>query len=107
MTGIKKSAIIAFLELCKAVEAGDQVFLLRSSDIHASGLMQEYDDLIHTDEDEEDTAWKQYVSNLTAKFATVTDAAPLEAYLPEKAGIQHWANVLAQVTLKVLHPTSA
>jgi len=43
---IKKSVVVAFLELLKAVDNGEEVFLLRSSDAASHILVKDYIDII-------------------------------------------------------------
>jgi antitoxin (DNA-binding transcriptional repressor) of toxin-antitoxin stability system len=105
MSSVKKSAVVAFLELLKSVEAGDEVLILRSSDQCANAVVQEYNDELHNSNDE-DSPWQTFVDRLAEKFANVPDTAGSEPWIPEKEATVHLATMLVQIKNKVLHPTA-
>jgi len=103
MSSVKKSAVVAFLELLKGVESGDDVLILRSSYQYANAAVQEYNDVIH-DSDDEDSPWLAFMDRLAEKFATAPELAGSEPRIPERETIVHLATMLVQIKNKVLHP---
>ena len=94
---------MAFLELLKSIEEGDEVLILRSSDQCANTAVQEYNDILQ-DNDGEDSPWLTFVDRLAEKFATAPELAGSEPRIPERETIVHLATMLVQIKNKVLHP---
>jgi len=104
MSSVKKSAVVAFLELLKSVESGDEVLILRSSDQCANAVVQEYNDELHSGNDE-DSPWLTFVDRLAEKFANTPEGDGTEPWIPAKETTVHLATMLVQIKNKVLHPT--
>jgi hypothetical protein len=105
MSSVKKSAVVAFLELLKSIEAGDEVLLLRSSDQCANVVVQDYSDCLR-DDDPPVSPYMDFVDRLAEKFATAPELAGTEPWIPEKETTLHLATMLVQIKNKVLHPTA-
>jgi hypothetical protein len=102
MSSVKKSAVVAFLELLKSIEDGNEVLLLRSSDQCANAVVQEYNDELHNS-DAEDSPWLAFVDRLAEKFANAPEPDGSEPWIPEKETTVHLATMLVQIKNKVLH----
>jgi hypothetical protein len=68
MAKVKKSAVIAFVELLNSVANNEEVLLLRSSDRNANDALQTYNDTLNGDE-EVDPKYVGFVDRLAEKFA--------------------------------------
>ena len=105
---VKKSAIIAFLELLKSMEDGDDVLLLRSSDLSAKKALQDYSDYIN-DEGIPPHAytdrWILFVEKLAEKFHTDPESAYLSPDIPEQNTMQYLCNVLNCARKRILSPS--
>jgi len=105
MSSVKKSAVVAFLELLKSVEAGDDVLILRSSDQCANAAVQEYNDCVHND-DTSNSPYMDFIDRLAEKFANTPEGDGTEPWIPAKETTVHLATMLVQIKNKVLHPTA-
>ena len=108
---VKKSAVIAFLELLRSVEAGEEVLLLRSSDTFANEAVQTYNDRLNLLYDEEmDPALAAYLAftdKTAEKFNTAMGAAASpQVDMADKDTRQYLAAVLAQAADRVLSGAS-
>ena len=105
MAGIKKSAVVAFLELLRSVQAGEDVLLLRSGDCFANEAVQNYNDRLHEMEEDEVSpmylAYRAFTDKLAEKFAVV-DAGLPDVVMPDKELSKTLADILFAVTGKVL-----
>jgi len=103
MTKVKKSAIVAFIELLKSVDEGEEVLLLRSSDVCAKEAIQYYNDAVH--EDDYKDVPKEYITftdKLAGVFAAVTEVYQPNVAIPEGEGLKSIAKMLVQLRNKVL-----
>ena len=104
MSSVKKSAVVAFLELLKSVEEGDEVLILRSSDQCANAVVQDYNDYVH-DDDTPESPYMEFIDRLAEKFANTPETDGSEPWIPEKETTVSLAKMLVQIKNKVLHPT--
>jgi len=71
---VKKSAIIAFLELLRSIDARDDVVLLRSSDCHAKEALQTYNgDVFDEHLPGHNPIYAAFIDNLTRNFDAAAD----------------------------------
>jgi hypothetical protein len=74
---LKKSSIIAFIDLLQAVHAGEEVFLLRASDKIAQDVLHTYSADIAED-DEVEKEYKQHIDRLSQRFALFAKNADVD-----------------------------
>ena len=100
---IKKSAVIAFMELLLAVEEGEEVLLLRSSDSLANESVQTYTENLNLEEGTECSAYQSFTDKLAEKFQIVASEAKLPTLeMPDKAHLSQLATVLFRAKEHVL-----
>ena len=101
---VKKSVIVAFLKLLKSIETGEEVFLLRSSDMYANKAIQTYNDSIHSveNEDVDFVRYVKFISSLSERFNRITEPAPPEVVTRDKELFQKLAAMLLQLKERIL-----
>ena len=110
---IKKSAVIAFLELLSAVEAGnEEVLLLRSCDKFANEVVQNYNDALHDFADGHKneyvakSTYLPFMNRLAKNFHRCAETAvpipPMFEGEPDKEAMAYLASALYHAANKIL-----
>ena len=102
MTTVKKSAVIAFVELLKSIDEEDDVLLLRSSDHCARDAMQAYNDEVHNDHKEMPEDYAAFSDKLAQTFASVQESYLPQVDIPDKASLKVLAKTLVELRKKLL-----
>jgi hypothetical protein len=99
MGKIRKSTIVAFWQLLRAIRENEDVFLLHSGDELATQAMNEYNDQVFSLEDDDPSrvteGFKAYTDNLAAEFSSDTGQVDTRYELPTEAQLQQAAGILS------------
>ena len=91
MATVKKSAIIAFIELLRSIDAEDDVVLLRSSDCYAKEALHTCNgDTFDVHLAGHDPAYAAFINKLTQNF----EAMPVEEGVPPQVNIPDKHNLI-------------